>query len=263
MQIIKNPYILAIIPFIAIMFAGYVLDVFPNNGVVVKVLDLIAEKDLEELLKKAGLTKTSKMTYQCLRIGSSFAISLILLTLAKHDLKVCGIYCLVAAVITYKLLYFFLVYKEKERINKLNSELPYCMKTIACLCHLYPVNNAFEKAIDYVPDVFKYDIETLLKDIDEDPLSFGPYQKWVDRYDNKLNMLKTYLREFHRMSMSSSTEQEKMLANINSSISNETRRVRLNKNSSTNSLITWLGMIPVMLLGMMLMSLLVVIIEFI
>ena len=263
MQIIQHPYILAIIPFIAIIVAGYLLDVFPKQSIVTRLLNVLAEKDLKKLMLKAGLTKTSVTSYQILRIGSALAIALVLFVFGDHGLKEQVIICVIFAFGVYKLMYFYLVLLERNRIKKLNDDLPYCMKAVAYLCYLYPVNNAFEKAIDYVPDVFRYDLETLVKEIDKDPLSVKPYMNWVERYDNKLGMLKTYLMEFYRMSTSSSKEQEKLLANINSSISNEIRRVRLSKNNAINSAITWLGMIPVFLLGFMLMSLLVVIIDFI
>lgn len=262
MQLINNPYIFAIIPFVAVIISGYLLDAFPKQSIIAKLLNVLAEKDLKELMIKAGLTKTSVVTYQILRIGSAFAMVLVLFVFGGISRKLI-ITAILFAIGIYKLMYLYLVLLERNRIKRLNDELPYCMKAVAYLCYLYPVNNAFERAIEYAPDVFRYDLETLVKEIDEDPLSVTPYKNWVDRYDNKLGMLKTYLMEFYRMSTSSSKEQEKLLANINSSISNEVRRVRLNKNESINSAITWLGMIPVMLLSFMLMSLLVVIIDFI
>lgn len=263
MSIVKNPYILAIIPFVAIIVAAYFMDVFPKTSIFTRILDGLAEKDLPELMIKAGLTKTSVRSYQVLRIGVVVAMLCIVLTFNNSDVKETIIKCAVLAIASYKFLYFYLVIKERNRIAKLNQELPYCMKAISYLCYLYPVNNAFEKSIDYVPEVFKSDIEILVKDIDKDPLSFQPYQNWIDRYEDKLDNLKYNLRELYRMAESSSKEQETMLANLNESISNETRRVRLAKNNSINSSISWLGMIPVFLLGLMLMSLLVVIIDFI
>lgn len=263
MNIIKYPYILAIVPFVAIIVAAYFMDVFPKTSIITRILDGLAEKDLPDLMIKAGMTKTTVKSYQMLRFGAVIAVLCVILTFDRGDLKETIIKCAILAVVIYKLLYFYLVLKEKNRIAKLNEELPYCMKAISYLCYLYPVNNAFEKAIDYVPEVFRSDIEILVKDIDNDPLSFQPYLNWINRYEDKLDNLKFNLRELYRMSESSSKEQETMLANLNASISNETRRVRLAKNNSINSAIAWLGMIPVFLLALMLMVLLVVIIDFI
>ena len=257
--LLKYPYIFAIIPFAIVIVIAYFLDAFPKSSVLKKFLDLIAEKDLGKLMIKAGLTKTSVVSYQILRVGLAFMVILILSVfggIGKDDIILAvGIWLAM-----YKLLYVFLLIKERNRINKLNQELPYCIKAVSYLCYLYPVNNAFEKSIDYVPEVFKYDIETLVKDIDEDPLTFAPYKKWIDRYEGKLTLLDGCLRNLYRMSSSTSKEQDKHLANLNSSLSAETRRVRKAKNDSINSTITWLGMIPVLLLATMLIVLIVVVV---
>ena len=87
MQIIQHPYILAIIPFIAIIVVGYLLDVFPKQSIVTRLLNVLAEKDLKELMLKAGLTKTSVTSYQTLRVGSALAIALALFVFGDHGLK--------------------------------------------------------------------------------------------------------------------------------------------------------------------------------
>jgi len=258
--LLKQPYIFAIIPFIIVVLVAYFLDAFPKNSTLVKILNLIAEKDLGKLMIKAGLTKTSVFSYQILRVSFAFMIVAILMVLGGFGKE--SLILLVAIWIgIYKLLYVFLLIKEKNRIKKLNQELPYCMKTISNLCYLYPVNNAFEKAIDYAPEVFRYDLETLVKDIDEDPLTYAPYKKWVDRYDGKLTVLDRNLRSLYRMSASTSKEQDKSLSTLNLDISAEMQRVRKEKNDSINSTISWLGMIPVLFLAGMLIVLIVVVME--
>ena len=257
--LLNNPYVFAIIPFVIVIVFAYFLGAFPKNSALSKMLDLIAEKDLKKLMIKAGLTKTSVVSYQILRV--SFASMIVLILYVFGGIGKDSIFLLVGIWIAmYKLLYVFLLVKERNRINKLNQLLPYCIKAVSYHCYLYPVNNAFEKAIDYVPEVFRYDIETLVKDIDEDPLTFAPYKKWIDRYEGKLTLLDGCLRNLYRMSSSTSKEQDKYLANLNSNLSAETRRVRKTKNDSINSTITWLGMIPVLLLAAMLIVLIVVVI---
>ena len=256
--LLRNDYIFAIIPFVIIIVIAFFLDAFPKNSNISKILSFIAEKDLEKLMIKAGLTQTSVVSYQILRVGFAFAIILIMLVFG--GLNKDNLILLISIWFgIYKLLYVFLLIKEKDRINKLNQELPYCIKAIANLCYLYPVNNAFEKAIDYVPDSFRYDIETLVKDIDEDPLTFVPYKNWIDRYEGKLVLLDGCLRNLYRMSSSTSKEQEKLLSNLVYEVSNEESRVRKAKNESINSTISWLGMIPVLFLAGMLIVLIVVV----
>jgi len=255
----KYQPLLFIIPFVLVIIAGYVLDIFSQKGRLVKFLDAIAEKDLPKLMKRAGFTKTTLFTFQLVRCIYAIVLVVIILLIGGYSAKTSLIITVVLGLGFYKLAYFYLLFKETSRISELNRQLPYCIKTISYLCYLYPVTPAIQKAKDYVPTIFRNDIKELLEDIDEDPISFKPYQKWIDKYDGRLHNMDLYLRTLYRMGASTAKEQDKLLANLNSSISNHVQRVRKQKNDAINNRISWLGMVPVGLVALMLCYLIVVI----
>lgn len=253
MQIInKYRMILAVVPAFLVILGAYLMDALPKKSMLSSFMDVITEKDLEDLLKKNGLSKTSVKMYQMLRFVFGAVFALVFIVLSNGSLLNKIVISIVIVIAVYKLLYLYLVYLDSQRIKKLNQELPYMIKSIAYLVYTFPVANALNMAIDSAPEVFKYDLERLCIDIDNDPVSFGPYQNFINRYDNRLNNLDNYLKILYRMSKSSAVEGSKLLENLNSTISNDISVVRKQKNQSTNSAISYLGMIPVILVSLVL-----------
>ena len=251
--------ILGAVPFIAVLAGGWILGVVPDSSVIGKVLGIIAEENLSVLMKQNGFSKTSVTRYQLMRIVLAFALGFGI-TLVLDTEGVSGIIATVIAIAgMYKFFYVYLLWKDNARIKKLNTVLPYTIKSIAYLANVYPVNNALLKSIEIVPKEFREDIRMLCEDIDKDPASFAPYQAFIDRYDGRLNRLDYYLKTLYRMSMSATTEEVKLLTNLNETISEEMSTARKAKNDAVNSTVTWLGLIPVGLLTIMLLFLMVVI----
>jgi len=141
----------------------------------------------------------------------------------------------------------------------LSTLLPYCLKSVIYLCYIYPVNNALAKAINYIPDEFKEQLRVLVNEIDDNPNSYQPYQKFIDPYQGKMPALNMYMHVLFRISQSSDSETSKLLSSINQSVSDELNMVRGNKNKTINDTIQYLGLIPVVLVTFMLGYLLVIV----
>ena len=254
---LSNSYklILGVVPFASIVIGGWLCKAIPDSSIIAKLLSVIAEKDLTDLMRKNGFSKTSVITFQLVRIVvailGSYGITIVLGEGSKSGIAL----FVLLLILMYKVFYIWLLSKDRGRIKRLNIVLPYTIKSIAYLASVYPVNNALIKAIDISPVEFKPDLEKLCSDIDEDPTSFAPYQAFIDKYDGRLNRLDYYLKTLYRMSMSASTEEAKLLSNLNETISEEMSTARKAKNDAVNSTVTWLGLIPVALLSGMLLFL--------
>ena len=239
-------YIFAILPFIVIMVTAYFLDALPKSSAFVKILDFIAEKDLDAIMMKSGINKTfSRIKYQGIRILLGVLSSAVIYLIVKPSTITSWIIVIIYGVGMYKLMYFILVLSYKSDISKLNRELPYLIKTIVFLCYLYPLTNALEKSIKYAPKKFKGDLEQLMEDIHDNPIDFSPYQKWIDKYDGKLKNLDLYLKMLYKMKTSAtSADQAKLLQNINAEVSADVIRARKAKNNAVNSTIKYIGLLP-------------------
>ncbi len=249
--------ILALVPFVSIIVGGWLCGGISDKTAVGRFLDSIAEKDLESLMRHNGFSSTSVKAYQITRLVLGFVGCLILTGVMGFGQIRNWLLGAITLVLVYKVFYFYLQFKDSARIKRLNTVLPYTIKSISYLASVYPVNNALLKSVDIVPKEFQEDLRILCEDIDDDPTTFAPYQAFIDRYDGRLNHLDYYLKTLYRMSVSATKEEARLLSNLNETISNEMSVVRQQKNNAINNTVTYLGLIPVGLLTIMLMFLMV------
>lgn len=241
--------IFAIVPAFTIILFGFVLDVFDPRTRLYKILDLITEKDLDIWLDKAGINRKSKGLFILIRIIVGVIIGVVFaLLIAKENVWLFIIILLCGLFVGYKVLYLALQGLYSIRIQSLNEQLPYAITSISYLCYVYDVNTALIKSLDYIPNDFVNDIKILIKDIDDNPRSYQPYQNMIDRYENKLNDLDIYFSQIYRMSVSGVKEDAKILDNLSIKLSQEVDRVRTDKNKLINDTTALLGFIPVGLL---------------
>lgn len=248
MALLKTNFTLvfAIIPFIVVMITAYFLGELPRGSIFTKLLDLIAEKDLDKMMMKSGVNKIfSRLKYQGIRLLLGALSGVLMYTLMQPQTVSSWIIVIGYGVGVYKFMYLILVLSYKSKISRLNRELPYLIKTIVFLCYLYPLTNAIEKSIKYAPDDFKDDLETLMNDIYDNPIDFRPYQKWIDKYEGKLKNLDLYLKMLYKMKTSStSKDQAKLLQNISAEVSADVIRARKAKNNTVNNTVKYVGLLP-------------------
>ena len=250
--------LLAIVPFVLIYIGAWLLDALPKGSVIGAFLDILAEKDLEIYMRKNGFNKTSVRSFQVFRVIVGLVVAGFLASMQGEIIKKI-LWAFATLIVVYKAFYVYLLMLDAGRISRLNKQLPYVIKSIAYLVYSFPVTNAIQRAIEISPPEFKYDLEQLTLDIDNDPTNFTPYQKFIDRYDGKLKNLDNYLKILYRMSMSATKEEAKLLSSLNATISDELSYVRQEKNNAINSRVSYLGLIPIMFLVAMLMYALIVI----
>lgn len=244
----KTSILFFIIPFVLIFAYGYFMDYLPKRNPFKVFMDIIVEKDLKELLEKNGIRKTSLQTYQLIRIISTILIFLFVIVFLGGFSAKNLLVSVIAIFAIYKFFYIFMLYVDKTRISRLNNELPYLMKSLIYLMYSYNVETAIRKCTENVNTIYKYDLEILLEDIKEDPITKTPYETFINRYNGKIKNLDMYLTTLYRIARSgSTTEATKLMSNINETISVEVANARASKNKTTNFIVGWLGMIPVLL----------------
>lgn len=253
----SNRIFLFLVPFLLILFGGWILGAVPEKSAVGKFFDALTEKDLPLLMRENGFDRMDVRVFLLGRIFFSFLFSYLFLNvLMGKGNGISGVFLFFLLILAvYKGFYFYLCWLDRKRIQRLNTVLPYMMKSVSYLATVYPVNNALLKSLEIIPEDFKGDIRLLCEEIDKDPVSFSPYQKILDRYDGKLSRLDYYFKTLYRMSMSASKEESKLLSGLNSTISEEMSAARKQKNEIVNSTISYLGLIPVGLLTAMLVYL--------
>ena len=219
------------------------------------LINSIQEKSLDSLV--ASNFKIDIDTFQLVRIFVSIMISSCIWFVLNRSLLIWQI--IMTLIITYKLGYLYLKLIDQKRMKYLNILIPYCLKSIIYLCYIYPVNNALAKAINYIPEEFKDQLRVLVNEIDDNPNSYQPYQKFIEPYQIRMPALNMYMHVLFRISQSSDRETSKLLSSINQSVSDELNMVRGNKNKTINDTIQYLGLIPVVLVTLMLGYLLVMV----
>ena len=250
----KFSIILGIVPFVIIIFAGFLLGCFNPKSHIYQLLSGLSETDLHQWMEKAGFEKTTQFAFQSLRILVSITLGILIsYVIYFNDRKMFIICSIIGALLIYKGLYYYLRVLAKQRINKLNQLIPYMMKNIIYLCHIYPLNNALLISINYVPEEFKADMSTLVREIDTTQGStYEPYKHFIDRYEGQLDGLDMYFSMLYRMGQSVRSNDENLLDSLNKMIDDDVARVRLDKNEQINKTVALIGNIPVLLLTAML-----------
>lgn len=258
MVIQKFSPILAIVPLALIIITGFYFEIFNPKTKFYKFLDLIAEKDMDKWMLRAGIDRTVRVGFQILRLGGGAVLGAVIAYVYLGEINAQFIlFAILFSIIVYKVIYLYLIAAANSRISRLNKLLPYFIKTIAYLAYVYPINNAIITSLDYVPKEFENDMKLLIEDMDKYPNSFDPFQNFIDRYDGQLDNLDAYFRSIYRMSMSAKDEDKKTLNSLNETISQDVNRVREAKNKAINTTVSTVGMIPVALLSIMLTYVLV------
>ncbi len=256
---IKQIAILLIIPILLFILLLGDKKIFNNTikkigKLFTKLFDVLIEGDLDYLLKESTI-KIDLMSFQYLRI-ITIVLTIIIMTLIKKRIDILTI---VMMFIIYKLFYGYLHLKVYKKYKTIKEQLPYFMKCIIYLCYVYPIPNALNKAVDLVDDIYKEDLNVMVKTLDENPNSFHPYQKLNEDLRKPNPNLLMYLRIIYRLAQSGGIENDGLLSNINQNVSDELNIVRKKKNKAINDTIQYLGLIPVLMVTVMLGYLLIIV----
>lgn len=263
--ITKYNIIFAIVPIVLIVLIAWYLDVIPNtnviNRLINKTLNIFVEKDMKELMLYNGFSKTSVEAFQRLRLAFSILIAVSCVVFLDETIWFKIGLALIVIFITFKLIYVYLLYIDSVRIKKMNRLLPYAMKTVSYLMYEYPVATAIEKAIPSVPKEYKHDMELMLQDLMDDPNSSAAFDNMIERYHGRLNNLDNYFRLINRLQISGTRNASETLTNLNKMISEGVNISRRQNYRSQNKAISYLGLMPVIILCIMLLYLLLCYVE--
>lgn len=155
---------------------------------------------------------------------------------------------LVTIVLVYKYFYFDLYSRYRKKIRTINKELPYFLKMVVNGCYYRPLLGSLITASDFVFDEFKNDVNYLINEIDENPTTYKPYEALINKYNNQIRHLDTYLKSLYRLSMTSNTQASELLETLSKMVSDDINIIRSEKNSIFNSSLSYLGLIPVIIL---------------
>ena len=261
MQVItRYNIIFAIVPIVLIVIIAWYLNVIPNTNAINKfinnTLNIFVEKDMKELMLHNGFPKTSVESFQRLRLALSILVAVAAVVFLDEKLWVKLGLALIVTTIFFKLIYIYLLYLDAVRIKKMNRLLPYAMKTISYLMYEYPVATAIEKAIPSVPKEYKHDMELMLQDLMDNPNTSDAFDNMIERYHGRLDNLDNYFRLINRLQISGTRNASETLTNLNKMISEGVNISRQQTYRAQNKSISYLGLLPVVILCIMLLYLL-------
>lgn len=214
----------------------------------------LVEKDLDFYFREIGVGYNIEL-FQLIRLLSSILVSMIIFIIYKKMSFV----AVLSGIMMYKLLYLYLYLKFRSKKLLIKQQLPYLLKTIIYFCYIYPVSNALQHAIDLVPNIYRDALSDLVKQIDEDPISFEPYYIFYERlYEPGDNFL-MYMRVINRIALSGGGHHHELLSSIDNNVSSELNVLRRNRNMTINGTVQYLGLLPVLMVTMMLGYLLILV----
>lgn len=263
--ITKYNIIFAIVPIVLVVIIAWYLDVIPNtnavNRVINNTLNIFVEKNMKELMLYNGFSKTSVEAFQRLRLALSVLLAVSCVLFLNESLWFKLGLAFVITFIAFKLIYVYLLYIDSVRIKKMNRLLPYAMKTVSYLMYEYPVATAIEKAIPSVPKEYKHDMELMLQDLMDNPNTSDAFDNMIERYHGRLDNLDNYFRLINRLQISGTRNASETLTNLNKMISEGINIARRQNYKAQNKAISYLGLMPVIILFLMLVYLMLCYVE--
>jgi len=264
----KYNWILFVVPFVLVIIGGWFLDLIPNRSFISKainkLLEIITEKNLKELLLFNNIAKTEEAAkkIQRLRIGFTL-IAALMLTISFGSGVFSKIFVFfITIIIAYKFIYIYLLYLDRARIKRMNILLPYALKTLSYLIYQYePVTAAIKMAIPLVPKEFKHDFELLYEDLFNCSNSSDAFNNMINKYDGKLENLDSYFKLINRLQQSGISQAGETLANLNRMISDNVNIARQEKYDIDNAALAYWGLLPVALLTIALIGLLLIFVQ--
>lgn len=229
-----------------------------NDEESVSILLSIKEKNLDRYVDVAFKGRIKSEIFQLIRLLLAIVSFISICFITDNYLS-----SIVIAIVIYMALYLYVKYLYEEKIKRINILFPYYMKNVLYFCYSYPVNNAFIKSLDYVDDEFKESVERLIKDVDVMPLSYTPYQSFIDSFDGRIKNADFYFKTFYSLSNSKTKDGINILNSLNQTISDDLNSARKQKNDVVNDTIGYIGLMPVILLVIVLTVILFISINYI
>ena len=137
------------------------------------------------------------------------------------------IVCVIGGFVVFKMPYTKLKKYYKANLSRIDSMLPYYLKSLEILIQHYTVPVALAKSIDTAPDIFKPGLKRLIRKIDEGNATVDPYMDFAKEYPVRDSM--RMMRLLYRLGLGSQEnkmEQLMMFSRTVSALQNKARETK-------------------------------------
>lgn len=141
--------------------------------------------------------------------------------------KISYIYVIVIVIVGYlafKSQYMSLKNYYKRNLTKINTLLPYYLKSLEILIQHYTVPVAMAKSIDSAPEIFKPGLRRLIARIEDGDSSVQPYMDFATEYPVRDSM--RMMRLLYRLGLGSQERKQEQLLQFSRSISSLQQKAR-------------------------------------
>ena len=248
---------------ILILTANRFIDAKKFIGEIEPYFKFLMESDYEFLESiKYGVNANAKKRYNE-RVRNALIAFFIVLILALPSITKYGLLAILVALAVafgiFKLPYIDLSSYYKRHLTRIDTLLPYYLKSLEILVQHYTVPVALRRSIDTAPEIFKDGLEKLVRKIEEGDSTVEPYMDFAKEYPVRDSM--RMMRLLYRLSLGSQEnkqEQLMMFSRTVSSLQNKAREVKyknrletMEKKTMTMLMCTGAGIIVLLLLSLM------------
>ena len=162
------------------------------------------------------------------RIRNGLLVIIVAIFFFIKDLD--GIRILIALALGYgvfKIDYLNIKSYYKTHMFKIDSQLPYYLKSIEILIQHYTVPVAIGKSVNDAPDIFKDGLREMLNEINSGDDSINPYMNFAKKYPVRDSM--RMMRLLYRLSLGSQERKQEQMLMFSRTISNLQQKARETK----------------------------------
>lgn len=159
------------------------------------------------------------------RIKNAFLIFiLIILFMLKNINAISLVIALIGAFIVFKLDYSSLKSFYKSHLHKIDSMLPYYLKSLEILIQHYTVPVAIGKSMNDAPAIFKDGLQQMINEINAGNDTIEPYMDFARNYPVRDSM--RMMRLLYRLSLGRQERKQEQLMTFSKTISNLQQKAR-------------------------------------
>lgn len=133
----------------------------------------------------------------------------------------------IIAYLVFKMPYLQLKRYYRASLNRIDSMLPYYLKSLEILIQHYTVPVALARSIETAPDIFKSGLETLVDKIEEGDSSVDPYMDFAKEYPVRDSM--RMMRLLYRLGLGSGENKQEQLLLFSKTVSSLQNKSRAQK----------------------------------
>ena len=216
--------IIAIIIFIILSYTGRLNlnKLFADNEILFRKLK---EEDWDFLVSAKYGSGVSPDVLFARRIKNAFLVFILIILFLIKDLNaVKVVIALVGAFLVFKMDYSSLKSFYKTHLHKIDSMLPYYLKSLEILIQHYTVPVAIGKSMNDAPAIFKDGLQQMINEINAGNDTIEPYMDFARNYPVRDSM--RMMRLLYRLSLGRQERKQEQLMTFSKTISNLQQKAR-------------------------------------